>query len=223
MPPIAVVGDLSGDQQFVRKRRSPEEIEAKPTDIQPLPQSNQDDEQSLQRSTSRAKLASKGSKVMFDNQLEMKPKFLFHLPTPTPTNWIFLAILTVLAYATRLYQISRPNFVLWDEAHFGKFGSYYLRRMFYFDVHPPLGKMLVALGGWLAKVDGSFEFPSGQPYPDGFNYAAMRIFVAAFGTLAVPFTYLLAVQMGLGKNAAYLCGLMALLGRRNYSLYANLR
>lgn len=84
--------------------------------------------------------------------------------------------------------------------------------MFYFDVHPPLGKMLVALGGWLAKVDGSFEFPSGTAYPETFDYISMRMFVAAFGTLAVPFTYLTAVQLRMSPLAAYLCAAMTLFG-----------
>lgn len=100
----------------------------------------------------------------------------------------------------------------WDEAHFGKFASYYLQRKFYFDVHPPLGKMLVALGGYLAGVDKTFEFPSGTAYPEGFNYVGMRMFVAAFGTLVVPFTYLTAIQLRFSKKTSYLCAAMALFG-----------
>lgn len=139
-------------------------------------------------------------------------------PPRQPINWTFVALLTIAAYASRFYKISAGAFVLWDEAHFGKFSSYYLRRMFYFDVHPPLAKMLVALGGYLAGVDGSFEFPSGTPYPEGFNYVFMRMFVAAFGTLIVPFTYLTAVQLRLGKYAAYLCATMALFGIKYYRI-----
>lgn len=82
--------------------------------------------------------------------------------------------------------------------------------MFYFDVHPPLAKMLIALGAWLAKADINFEFPSGKEYPAGLNYIMIRMFVAAFGTLVVPLTFMTAIQMKLSRMTATLCALMSL-------------
>ncbi|KAJ5792199.1 uncharacterized protein N7503_008177 [Penicillium pulvis] len=119
-------------------------------------------------------------------------------------------ILTALALFTRLYRIGRSNIVTWDEAHFGKFGSHYLKREFYFDVHPPLGKMLVGLSGYLAGYNGSFEFKSGEKYPEDVNYTFMRAFNALFGAVCVPLAYYTARELNFRKATVWLISLMVL-------------
>lgn len=128
-------------------------------------------------------------------------------------EWEFLIapiIFTALAFFTRLYQIGKSDIVTWDEAHFGKFGSHYISRTYYFDVHPPLGKMLVGLSGYMAGYNGSFEFKSGEKYPDWVNYTFMRQFNAFFGAIIVPFAYLTAKELKFKRPAVWLVTLMVL-------------
>ncbi|EDO14427.1 hypothetical protein Kpol_233p1, partial [Vanderwaltozyma polyspora DSM 70294] len=119
-------------------------------------------------------------------------------------------IFTGLALFTRMYKIGIANRVTWDEAHFGKFGSYYLRHEFYHDVHPPLGKMLVGLSGYIAGYNGSWDFPSGQEYPEDLDYVKMRIFNAAFSAMCVPVAYFTTKAMGYSLPSVWLFTIMVL-------------
>lgn len=104
--------------------------------------------------------------------------------------YVILCVMTLAAFATRLYKIDTPPWICWDETHFGKMGSWYINRSFFFDVHPPLGKMLIGLAGYLTGYDGKFPFNKpGDEYGDA-HYVGMRIFCATLGAALVPLTYM---------------------------------
>lgn len=102
---------------------------------------------------------------------------------------VSLLLVTTASLATRLYNVSFPAHVCWDESHFGKHASYYMNGSFFFDVHPPLGKMLLGAVGYFTGYDGnhSFEKP-GVPYGDA-EYTGMRAFCAILGALVVPLAF----------------------------------
>ena len=120
-------------------------------------------------------------------------------------------LLTILSFYVRFNKIDANDEVVWDEAHFGKFGSYYIKNEFYHDVHPPLGKMLIALSQYLAGFNGDFAFDSGAPYPSGMNYKFMRQFNATFGALCAPIMLLTAKNLGFSNLGSYFLGMMVAL------------
>ena len=142
------------------------------------------------------------------------------LPLPAPQREFFLQnlehippiVYTLLSCWTRYHAIGKSNVVVWDEAHFGKFGYHYLKREFYFDVHPPLGKMLDGLAGLLSGYDGTFAFESGATYPETVPYVAMRVILATFGVALVPLGWYTAVELGMSQMACHLVALMVLCG-----------
>lgn len=79
-------------------------------------------------------------------------------------------------------------------------------------MHPPLGKILVGLAGWLSGYDGNYDFPSGSVYPPEVPYIPMRIMLAMFGAAMVPLAWFTAVELHLSKKACHLVTLMTLCG-----------
>ncbi|KAL7415547.1 dolichyl-phosphate-mannose-protein mannosyltransferase [Mrakia frigida] len=117
-------------------------------------------------------------------------------------SWGVAGLLMALAAVLRFRGISWPDSVVFDEVHFGKFASYYILREYYFDVHPPLSKMLHGLGGYLSGFDGQFDFENiGDKYFDpeqgvDVPYVGMRSMPAVFGSLTVGVVYWIMRESG---------------------------
>lgn len=84
---------------------------------------------------------------------------------------------------------------MWDETHFGKFGSWYINRTFFFDVHPPLGKMLIGAFGYLSGYDGAFPFIKPGDKYENVSYIGMRVSCTAMGAALVPFSFITVWEM----------------------------
>lgn len=70
--------------------------------------------------------------------------------------------------------------------------------------------MLVGLSGYLAGYNGSFEFKSGEKYPEDVNFTFMRAFNAAFGIVCVPLAYYTARELNFRRATVWLIALMVL-------------
>ncbi|KAG5456707.1 MAG: Dolichyl-phosphate-mannose-protein mannosyltransferase-domain-containing protein [Olpidium bornovanus] len=147
------------------------------------------------------------------------------------SNWKILAGITLLAAVIRLFRISQPTSVVYvypavidlgfmgklaafDEVHFGGFASKYIRGKFFMDVHPPLGKLLIALAGKLAGFDGDFDFKEiGKDYlKTQVPYVPMRLIPAIAGILLVPVGYLTVRRSGFSTAASVLAATALLFG-----------
>lgn len=122
---------------------------------------------------------------------------------------LMVAILLIITAFVRLYKLSWPSSVVFDEVHFGGFASKYIKGDFFMDVHPPLAKMLFAGVGALAGYTGDFSFkPIGEEYPDTVPFYTMRLFSASLGVFTVLMLYLTLRASGVRLGVAYLFALV---------------
>jgi dolichyl-phosphate-mannose-protein mannosyltransferase len=75
--------------------------------------------------------------------------------TPPPRVFLWgLLVLQALSFALHFYGLSRFNTLVFDETAYARFGHNYLNGLAVFDVHPPLGKLLIGAGMWLGDLMG---------------------------------------------------------------------
>eukprot|EP00741_Cyanophora_paradoxa_P001305 tig00000478_g1261.t1 len=121
-------------------------------------------------------------------------------------------IICILAFATRFWMLWNPPEVVFDEVHFGKFANGYLTGKFFFDIHPPLGKMLLAwAAGFNKEYHADFEFKNiGDKYEDGHHvpYLLLRGAPAFASALTCPLVFFTARQLGASLTASFLAACM---------------
>ncbi len=96
-----------------------------------------------------------------------------------------VTLLTLASIAVRFWRLGQPGEIVFDETYYAKWGQNYLQHVAFFDVHPPLGKLLTGVGVWLTDSN---------PLA-GTGAFGWRLGVALFGVLIVPLTYYIAKKI----------------------------
>ncbi|KAI8355651.1 glycosyltransferase family 39 protein [Choanephora cucurbitarum] len=124
-------------------------------------------------------------------------------------DWVILIVLTFWTIYIRLWRLSQPEAVAFDEVHFGGFASKYIKKSFFMDVHPPLAKILITWASQVAGFDGQFDFQKiGKDYLQAkVPYVQIRAFCALHGVMVVPIAYCTLRTFGLSISTCVLTAL----------------
>ena len=110
------------------------------------------------------------------------------------TDTIIISALLIVAAITRFYHLGHPAEIVFDEVHFVAQGRHYLHGESFLDPHPPLAKLIIALG---ILIFGDHPW-------------SWRVGNATLGTAIVGITYLLARRMSGSRLAGTLAGAIIL-------------
>jgi len=124
--------------------------------------------------------------------------------------WPYLLLVLVSA-GLHFAWYQWPQTVVLDEVYFPRYGLAYLKGEYFFDLHPPLGKLIYFVTAWLAGLDPTFSFATNQlPFPNS-SYLALRIPARLAGTLLPLVLTGVALELGISRWAALVVGALAAL------------
>ncbi len=129
------------------------------------------------------------------------------LPAWLKKPWVvFLLVVTFLSYFTYFHAYWQPPHVFWDENYHVASAQKYLHGVYFMEQHPPLGKMLVALGEKILSPNARTDQFLGTDYGtqfEGMSFAGYRFFSSLLAWLTAPLLYLIFLRIT--KNPLHAC------------------
>lgn len=112
--------------------------------------------------------------------------------------------LFIIAITVRLWKISYPSSVVFDEVHFLRFVKNYRDGEYLFDIHPPLGKLILTV---ISKLFCGYPKQhlrhNGMPFGDVI-YLPLRVTSALFGAATTPVLFQICRTLGLSLPSSIL-------------------
>lgn len=106
--------------------------------------------------------------------------------------WTYLFFVIAASYFTYFHNYQSPPYAFWDEPYHVASAQKYLNSEFFMEQHPPLGKLLIALGEHLIKgnaQNSQFLDTDYANFPSSFSFAGYRLFPSLFGWLTAPLLF----------------------------------
>lgn len=119
---------------------------------------------------------------------------------------LILAILFAVSVFTRVWKVGLPAQVLFDEVHFVSMAQWYKARTYFFDIHPPLGKLVLALIAWLTDFHTDVPYREISTVFQHEGYYYMRLWQAMCGAMLPVIAFLTLKALGMGLAACTLAG-----------------
>jgi dolichyl-phosphate-mannose--protein O-mannosyl transferase len=119
---------------------------------------------------------------------------------------VYLFFVVVTSFFTYFYRYNYPPYPFWDEPYHIAAAQKYLHGVFFMEPHPPLGKLLIALG---EKITKSNSPEKGKAFittdyattlGDGYSFTGYRLFPALLSWLTAPLLFF--IFLWFTKNSA---------------------
>lgn len=123
------------------------------------------------------------------------------------TDMIILISLLFVSFFIHTFHIAFPPSRVFDEVHFGSFTNYYLTRTYFHDIHPPLGKLILAFAAYLSGYKADIDFQDKNNSFVNTYYFTLRQVPSSFSSLVGPVGFASMKFFGFSTLASSVVGL----------------